>query len=405
MNISFFIAQKLISKNESRFSKPIIKIAITAIALSLTIMLLAIAIITGFQKEITDKVIGFSSHIQVSNFSDGNSYESTILKNTDSLKSSLSSTKGIRHIQSYATKAGIIKTDKEIKGVVLKGVGKDFNTNFLQSILLEGEIPNFGKSKKVKKVLISKSIAKQLMLNLEDNFEMYFIQQPVRVRQFEIGGIYESDVSEFDDILVIGDIRHIQKLNNWSENDAGSLGIQIDDFSKINQISQNIYKKIGYNLNTKTVIENNPQLFDWLELQNMNVRIIIILMLIVGAINMITALFILILERTQIIGILKALGSQNWQIRKIFIYYSSYLIIKGLFWGNILGVFLCFIQKKFQLIKLDKDIYYISYIPIDINLLNIINLNIGTFIICFLTLIAPSYLITKINPIKSIKFE
>ena len=243
------------------------------------------------------------------------------------------------------------------------------------------------------------------MLNLEDNFEMYFIQQPVRVRQFEIGGIYESDVSEFDDILVIGDIRHIQKLNNWSENDAGSLGIQIDDFSKINQISQNIYKKIGYNLNTKTVIENNPQLFDWLELQNMNVRIIIILMLIVGAINMITALFILILERTQTIGILKALGSQNWQIREIFIYYSSYLIIKGLFWGNILGVFLCFIQKKFQLIKLDKDIYYMSYIPIDINLLNIINLNIGTFIICFLTLIAPSYLITKINPIKSIKFE
>ena len=405
MNVSFFIAQRLIGKNEHRFSKPVIRIAITAIALSLTVMLLSIAIITGFQNEITSKVIGFSSHIQVSNFSNGNSYESTLLKNTDSLKTSLSSVEGIKHIQTYATKAGIIKTEEEIQGVVLKGVGNDFEDSFLQSILMEGQIPSFGEATKSKEVVLSLAIAKQLNLNVGDDFQMYFIQQPVRVRQFKIAGIYDSGVAEFDDRLVIGDIGHIQKLNKWSSKDAGGLEIQLHSFDNLDEISQLIYSNIGFDLNAKTVIDNNPQLFDWLELQNMNVRVILILMLIVGAINMITALFILILEQTQLIGTLKALGSQNWHIRKVFIYHSLYLILKGIFWGNVVGIGLCLIQKHFQIIELDKSTYYMSFVPIDINLLHILALNLGTFTICWLILIIPSYLISKINPIKAIRFE
>ena len=405
MNVSFFIAQRLIGKNEHRFSKPVIRIAITAIALSLTVMLLSIAIITGFQNEITSKVIGFSSHIQVSNFSNGNSYESTLLKNTDSLKTSLSSVEGIKHIQTYATKAGIIKTEEEIQGVVLKGVGNDFEDSFLQSILIEGQIPSFGEATKSKEVVLSLAIAKQLNLNIGDDFQMYFIQQPVRVRQFKIAGIYDSGVAEFDDRLVIGDIGHIQKLNKWSSKDAGGLEIQLHSFDNLDEISQLIYSNIGFDLNAKTVIDNNPQLFDWLELQNMNVRVILILMLIVGAINMITALFILILEQTQLIGTLKALGSQNWHIRKVFIYHSLYLILKGIFWGNVVGIGLCLIQKHFQIIELDKSTYYMSFVPIDINLLHILALNLGTFTICWLILIIPSYLISKINPIKAIRFE
>tara|TARA_B100000497_G_C7680677_1_gene411779 strand:+ start:134 stop:1351 length:1218 start_codon:yes stop_codon:yes gene_type:complete len=405
MNVSFFIAQRLIGKNEHRFSKPVIRIAITAIALSLTVMLLSIAIITGFQNEITSKVIGFSSHIQVSNFSNGNSYESTLLKNTDSLKTSLSSVEGIKHIQTYATKAGIIKTEEEIQGVVLKGVGNDFEDSFLQSILIEGQIPSFGEATKSKEVVLSLAIAKQLNLNVGDDFQMYFIQQPVRVRQFKIAGIYDSGVAEFDDRLVIGDIGHIQKLNKWSSKDAGGLEIQLHSFDNLDEISQLIYSNIGFDLNAKTVIDNNPQLFDWLELQNMNVRVILILMLIVGAINMITALFILILEQTQLIGTLKALGSQNWHIRKVFIYHSLYLILKGIFWGNVVGIGLCLIQKHFQIIELDKSTYYMSFVPIDINLLHILALNLGTFTICWLILIIPSYLISKINPIKAIRFE
>ena len=405
MNVSFFIAQRLIGKNEYRFSRPVIRIAITAIALSLTVMLMSLAIVKGFQKEITDKVMGFSSHIQVSNFSDGNSYESTLLKNTDSLKQSLSKIEGIKHIQAYATKAGIIKTDNEIQGVVLKGVEKDFDSSFLQTILIEGQIPIFDESKRSNEILLSLTVAKQLNLSIGDDFEMYFVQQPVRVRQFKISGIYDSGVAEFDETLVIGDIGHIQKLNKWSANDAGSLEIQLHDFEDLERMSQLIYSSIGYDLNTKTVIENNPQLFDWLDLQNMNVKVILILMLIVGAINMITALFILILEQTQLIGTLKAIGSQNWHIRKIFIYHSLYLIIKGLFWGNLVGVGLCWIQQKFQPIALDKSTYYMSYVPIDLDLLNILLLNVGTFILCGLILIIPSYLISKINPIKAIRFE
>ncbi len=405
MNISFFIAQRLIGKNEYRFSRPVIRIAITAIALSLTVMLISLAIIKGFQNKITDKVIGFSSHIQVSNFSNGNSYESSLLKRSDSLKLSLSKIKGIKHIQSYITKAGIIKTENEIHGVVLKGVSSDFDSTFIKKILIKGNIPSFGKNKRSNKVLISQTIANQLNLNIGNGFQMYFIQQPVRVRQFKIAGIYDSGVAEFDEMLVLGDIGNIQKLNKWSANDAGGLEIQLHDFEDLENINQEVYSKIGFDLNTRTVIDNNPQLFDWLDLQNMNVRVILILMLIVGAINMITALFILILEQSQLIGTLKALGSQNWQIRKVFIYHSLYLILKGMFWGNIIGLSLCWIQNQFQILELDKNTYYMSYVPIDLNIAHILVLNIGTFILCWLMLIIPSYLISKINPINAIRFE
>lgn len=405
MNVSFFIAQRLIGKNEHRFSRPVIRIAITAIALSLTVMLVSLAIIKGFQNEITDKVIGFSSHIQVSNFSNGNSYESTLLKDTDSLKLSLSKIKGIKHIQSYATKAGIIKTDNEIQGVVLKGLSSDFDSTFIKNILIQGMIPSFGKLKRSHKVLISQTTANQLNLNIDDSFQMYFIQQPVRARQFKIAGIYDSGVAEFDEMLVLGDIGHIQKLNKWTANDVGGLEIQLYDFEDLEKINQEVYSNIGFDLNARTLIDNNPQLFDWLDLQNMNVRVILILMLIVGAINIITALFILILEHSQLIGTLKALGSQNWHIRKVFIYHSLYLILRGMFWGNLIGLSLCWIQKQFQILELDKSTYYMSYVPIDLNIAHILALNIGTFIVCWLMLIIPSYLISKINPIKAIRFE
>ncbi|MEC8273842.1 MAG: FtsX-like permease family protein [Bacteroidota bacterium] len=405
MNVSFFIAQRLVGKNEYRFSRPIIRIAITAIALSLTVMLMTLSIIKGFQNEITNKVIGFSSHIQVSNFSNGNSYESTLLKHTDSLKLSLSKIKGIKHIQSYATKAGIIKTENEIQGVVLKGVSSDFDNTFIKNILIQGKIPSFGKLKRSNEVLISQTIANQLNLKIGDGFQMYYIQQPVRVRQFKIVGIYDSGVAEFDEKLVIGDIGHIQKLNKWSSNDVGGIEIQLHNFKDLEKINQEVYSIISFDLNSRTVIDNSPQLFDWLDLQNMNVRVILILMLIVGIINMVTALFILILEQSQLIGILKALGSQNWRIRKIFIYHSLYLIMKGIFWGNLIGLSLCWIQKQFQILELDKSTYYMSYVPIDLNIAHIIALNLGTFIICWLMLIIPSYLISKINPIKAIRFE
>lgn len=405
MNIALFIARRLIGKNEYRFSRPVIRIAITAIALSLSVMLLSLAIIKGFQNEIRDKVIGLSSHIQVTDFSDGNSYESTLLSDSDSLKQLLQNVEGIKHIQSYATKAGIIKTKDEIQGVVLKGVSNDFDPNFLKSKLIEGEIPLFGGETKSNNIVLSSTIAKQLNLNLMDDLHMYFIQQPVRVRKFTIVGIYETGVAEYDNMLVFGDIGHIQKLNKWTNKDVGALEIQIDNFDDLELITQRVYSEIGYSLNAKNVIDLNPQLFDWLDLQNLNVKVILILMLIVGAINMITALFILILEQTQLIGTLKSLGSSNWNIRKIFLYHSAYLISKGLLFGNLIGISLAVIQKKFQLVTLNPDTYYMSFIPIDLNWVNFLVLNIGTLLVCLGILIIPSYLISKINPVRAIRFE
>lgn len=405
MNIALFIARRLIGKNEYRFSRPVIRIAITAIALSLSVMLLSLAIIKGFQNEIRDKVIGLSSHIQVTDFSDGNSYESTLLSDSDTLKQLLQNVEGIKHIQSYATKAGIIKTKDEIQGVVLKGVSNDFDPNFLKSKLIEGEIPLFGGETKSNNIVLSSTIAKQLNLNLMDDLHMYFIQQPVRVRKFTIVGIYETGVAEYDNMLVFGDIGHIQKLNKWTNKDVGALEIQIDNFDDLELITQRVYSEIGYSLNAKNVIDLNPQLFDWLDLQNLNVKVILILMLIVGAINMITALFILILEQTQLIGTLKSLGSSNWNIRKIFLYHSAYLISKGLLFGNLIGISLAVIQKKFQLVTLNPDTYYMSFIPIDLNWVNFLVLNIGTLLVCLGILIIPSYLISKINPVRAIRFE
>lgn len=405
MNIALFIAKRLIGKNEYRFSRPVIRIAITAIALSVSVMLLSLAIIKGFQNEIRDKVIGLSSHIQVTDFSDGNSYESTLLPNSDSLKQVLQNIEGITHVQSYATKAGIIKTKDEIQGVVLKGVSEDFDPKFLESKLIAGQIPSYVGDKKSNSIVLSNTIAKKLNLKLEDDVQMYFIQQPVRVRKFSVSGIYETGVAEYDNMLVIGDVGHIQKLNKWTKEDVGGLEIQIDNFDDLEKMTQVVYSKIGYALNAKNVIDSNPQLFDWLDLQNLNVKVILILMLIVGAINMITALFILILEQTPLIGTLKSLGSSNWAIRKIFLYHSTYLISKGLFFGNIVGISLALIQKKFQLITLNPDTYYMSFIPIDLNWLNFLALNIGTLLMCLAILIIPSYLISRINPVSAIRFE
>ena len=253
--------------------------------------------------------------------------------------------------------------------------------------------------------MLSNTIAKKLNLKLEDDVQMYFIQQPVRVRKFSVSGIYETGVAEYDNMLVIGDLGHIQKLNKWTKQDVGALEIQIDNFDDLEKMTQVVYSKIGYALNAKNVIDSNPQLFDWLDLQNLNVKVILILMLVVGAINMITALFILILEQTPLIGTLQSLVSSTWAIRKIFLYHSAYLISKGLFFGNIVGISLTLIQKKFQLITLNPDTYYMSFIPIDLNWLIFLALNIGTLVVCLAILIIPSYLISRINPVSAIRFE
>ena len=407
MNVEYFISKRLVSAKEgnNRLSRPIIRIAILAIALSVAVMLISIGVVKGFKKDIADKVIGFGSHIQITAFSDNNSYETKAISKNQDFYPSIENEKGINHIQYFATKAGIIKTADEIHGVILKGVGSDFNRDFFKDNLVEGEVPIYNDTLTSSRVIISKKIADLLDLEIDEKLIMYFAQDPPRVRKFVVAGIYTTELEEFDNLYVFGDIRHIQNLNNWGIDSVGGFEITIHNFDNLDALTQMVYEKIDYDLNAQTIKEINPQIFDWLKLQDINVNVIIILMLIVAGINIITALLILILERTKLIGILKAIGQNNWSVRKVFLYNASYLIGKGLFWGNLLGIGLCLLQKYFHLISLNPATYYMNTVPIHLTFSDVLVLNFGAMLFCILMLIIPTYLITKITPIKAIRFE
>ena len=289
--------------------------------------------------------------------------------------------------------------------MILKGVDTDFDWTFFQENLIAGEVLSLNDSSTTNSVMISENIANSLRLKVADNLIMYFVQEPPRARKFEISGIYNTELEEFDELYVLGDIKQIQKLNAWGKDSVGGFALTINDFEELEKQTQMVYEKTPYNLNAQSTKELNPQIFDWLKLQDINVNVVIILMLIVAAINIITVLLILILERTKLIGILKAIGQTNWSIRKVFLYNATYLIIKGLFWGNLLGITLSLFQKQFHIISLNPATYYMKSVPIHLLLSDILILNLGVIITCFIILILPTYLITKITPIKAIRFE
>ena len=377
MNVEYFIAKRLIAAKEgnNRLSRPIIRIAILAIALSVAVMLISIAVVKGFKKDIADKVIGFGAHIQITAFSDNNSFETKAIAKQQDFYPSIEQEEGVSHIQQFATKAAIIKTKKEIHGVVLKGVGSDFDPVFFESNLLEGKVPIYNDSLTSSAVMISKKIADLLQLKLGANLIMYFVQDPPRVRKFTIQGIYATELEEFDNLYVFSDIKHIQQLNSWGTDSVGGFEIKIKNFEELDKQTEILYKKVPFNLNAENIKQLNPQIFDWLKLQDINVNVIIILMLIVALINITTALLILILERTKLIGILKAIGQNNWSIRKVFLHNAYYLIVKGLFWGNLIGLSMAFLQKKFQILSLNPATYYMKSVPIHLPLADVLLLN------------------------------
>lgn len=407
MNIEYFIATRLFNAKEENntYTKPILRIAILAIALSVAVMLISIMVVTGFKNEISDKIIGFGSHITISNFTNNQSYESEPISLEQDFYPLITAIEGVKNINTFATKAGIIKTTNEIQGVVLKGVSSDYDWAFFQQNLVSGSLFEVNDSIKSNLILISENISKTLDLNVGDGLVMYFAQNPPRVNKFHISGIYNTAMSDFDKLFVLADIKHIQALNGWKNNQVGGFEIQLNNFNDLEKITAAVYNLTPYNLNAQSIKEKTPQIFNWLDLQDVNVRVILILMLIVGVINMITALLILILERTKTIGILKALGATNWSIRKIFLYSAVNLIIKGLFLGNAIALSFAFLQKQFSLITLDPTTYYMHTVPINFDLSYILLLNIGTVVVCYLVLIVPSVIISKITAIKAIRFE
>jgi lipoprotein-releasing system permease protein len=411
LNLEHFIAKRLITTKDhkSSISAPIIKIAITAIALGIIMMIVSVATGIGLQQKIRQKVSAFNGHIIISNF---NGNESDVSTEPVSLNQKFypkfKNIEGINHIQAVACKAGMIRTESAFEGIVYKGVGKDYNWDNLNEYLIKGRIPNV-QSQLNNEILISQYLANRLNLKLGDSFNTFFMKEGENKlpnsRRFKIVGIYNSGLQEFDSAYIIGDIRHIQRINKWSPNEVGSFEVFVDDFTKIKEKGEEVYSETSSTLNSQTIVEKFSYIFDWLKLFDFNIVVILIIMIVVSTINMVVALLVLILERTQMIGILKSMGSNNWSVRKIFLYNAFYLIIRGLFWGNLIGIGLLLIQKYFGIIKLNPESYYVNVAPVDINLLYILLLNVGTVVICLLVLLIPSYIITKISPAKTIRFD
>ena len=410
MKLEYFIAKRLITAKDhkSSISAPIIKIAITAIALGMIMMIVSIATGIGLQQKIRQKVAAFNGHIIISGYNDNNSDVSTTpISIHQSFYPNFKNVDGITHIQAVASKAGIIRTESAFEGIIFKGVGKDYQTNNLKEYLIKGRLPNF-KSNLNEEVLISQYLCNRLGLKLGDKFVTYFMKENsegYNLRNFKIVGIYNSGFQEFDDSYVIGDIRHVQRINKWNPDQIGSFEVFVDDFTQIESKGQQVYQETASTLDSQTIVEKFSYIFEWLKLFDFNILVILIVMIAVSTINMVVALLVLILERTQMIGILKSLGANNWSIRKVFLYNAFYLIVRGLFWGNLIGIGLLLLQKQFGIIKLNPESYYVNVAPVDINLFYILLLNIGTIIICLLVLLIPSYIITKITPSKSIRFE
>ncbi|MCX6248555.1 MAG: ABC transporter permease [Bacteroidetes bacterium] len=406
MNTELFIARRILSRSKANFSRPVVRIAILSIGLGLTVMFIAVAILTGFQKEVREKVIGFGGHIQISHYDENSSLEAKPISTHQDFYPSLGSAKGIRHIQVYATKAGIIKTADQIQGIVLKGIGPDYDLSFFSKRIKEGHPIQISDTGKTNDVMISKNLASLLKLRLNDDVRMYFLSGSSTLgRKFHIAGIYETGLEEFDKVYVICDIRHIQKLNNWQPDEVGGFEVTIDNFNDLDKMGKYVYRRIGMSLDAKTIRDLYPQIFDWLDLQDINVVIILVLMVLVTGITMISTLLILILERTTMIGILKALGMTNGGIRRIFLVNAVYIIGQGLLWGNLVGATLCVIQQKYGVITLPQESYYVSVVPVNLDLWNILLLNAGTVLVCLAMLLLPSFVSTRISPVKAIRFS
>lgn len=410
LKLEYFIAKRLITAKDhkSSISAPIIKIAIIAIALGMIMMIVSVATGIGLQQKIRQKVSAFNGHIIISSYNDNQSDVSTKpISIYQKFYPKFKDVDGINHVQAVAGKGGIIRTETAFEGVIFKGIGKDYKSDNLQEYLVQGKLPNL-KANLNEEVIISEYLANRLGLKLNDNFVTYFMKEDndgYNLRNFKIVGIYNSGFQEFDANYVIGDIRHIQRINKWKPHEVGSFEVFIDDFDQIDLKGQQVYEETSSTLDSKTIKEKFYYIFEWLKLFDFNILVILIVMIAVSTINMVVALLVLILERTQMIGILKSLGANNWNIRKIFIYNSFYLITKGLFWGNLIGISLLLLQKYFGIIKLNPESYYVNEAPVDINLFYILLLNIGTVAICLLVLLIPSYIITKISPSKAIRFD
>ncbi|WP_343522394.1 FtsX-like permease family protein [Pedobacter sp.] len=406
LNFEYFIAGRIAIKSERTFSKLIVRIAIAGVMLSLAVMILSIAIIKGFKTEIRDKVRGYLGDIQITRYDLNNSFEHSPFVFDEGTKKMLKNDPDIEYYYPFATKPAILSANNEIEGINFKGIDKNYRWDYIKKHLISGTIINFSDSTvAMQELLISNYTANRLKLKTGDDFIMYFVQNQLRPRKFKIVGIYDIGVEDIDKGFVLGNLNIIKRLNNWDANEIGGIEIRIKDFNGLKPIADHIYEKLPRNLRSYSIEENFPNIFTWLGLLDVNTRVILILMLIVGVINMVTALLIMILEKTNMIGMLKSFGAGNWSIMKIFLYNAAYLIGIGLLLGNILGLGLGFLQQATHIFKLNQASYFLAYAPIEFHFTDVLLLNIVTVVVCLTVLIIPSLLISKVSPLKAIRFK
>ena len=415
MDWKLFVARRIYrsKEGEKEVSKPAVLIAMWGIAIGLAVMIVAVAVVIGFKHEVRDKVVGIGSDIAITNFDAQKSYETVPVVAGDSLLDALRAMEGVKHVQRYSTKPGMIMTEDNFLGMVLKGVSQEYDWTFLKEHLLEGEIPAFTDSASTNRTLVSRTIANKLNLKLGDKLYTYYISaENVRARRLEVAGIYQTNFSIYDDMFLLTDLYTVNRLNAWQADQASGIELEVADVSRLEETKEAISAEVdmlkdryGATYYTQTVEESNPQIFAWLDLLDMNVWVILILMTGVAGFTMISGLLIIILERTNMIGVLKALGADNLAIRKVFLSFSVFLIGRGMLWGNIIGLSFVFIQSQFHLFKLDPSIYYVDSVPVAFNLWWWVLLNVCSLLASVLMLVGPSYLIAHIHPAKSIRFE
>ncbi|RWY51106.1 ABC transporter permease [Mucilaginibacter gilvus] len=406
MSFARFISSRITLKSKRTFSKLIVRIAIIGIMLGLGVMILSVAVIEGFKQEIREKVRGFAGDVQIVKSDLNNSYENSSFIPNAGLIPKLKANKHVTAINPYATKPGIIKANSEIEGVVMKGVDKSYDWKYIKEALVAGSVMDFRDSAEaMKQVMISQVTANRLKLKVGDDLIIYFIQETPRRRKLTIKGIFSIGVDEVDKTFIIGDINLIKRLNDWNKGEIGGYEVRVADFDGITSTANWIDNKLPILLKSYTVFENYPAIFEWMGLLDVNIVVMLVLMTIVAVINMISALLIMILERTAMIGLFKAIGARNWVIQKVFLYNAAYLIGIGLLLGNLLGLGVGYFQQTTHFFKLDQASYYMTFVPIQFELSDVILLNIGTLVVCLLVLIVPSMLVSRISPVKAIRFK
>ncbi|CAH0995308.1 Lipoprotein-releasing system transmembrane protein LolE [Emticicia aquatica] len=405
MNLPRFIAQRIQKTNTTTFTSTVTKIGISSITIGLAVMIISFSILIGFKRTIRDKLFSLSSHIQVSKITLNQSFEETPMPINTKFYQNYRKNPKIRHVQAVANKAGLLKSSEEHTGIVIKGVGKDYDWASFSENLVEGRKINSNDSTYSTEIIISKKIATQLKIKLSDEVMIYFIQNPPRIRKVKVVGIYDTGLEEFDKNFILGDLALVQRMNDWNEETAGHYEVFLNDFDQLDIVSRQVFDDIDQDMQLLKVTEMFPAIFDWLNLMDRNIFVIIALILVVASFNMISVLLVMMMERTPMIGLLKALGSDNAKIRKIFIFNGLTIIIKGIIYGNIIGIGFCYLQYLFKVIPLDSESYYMNYVPISFNWLTILIINIVTIVLVLGVITIPTFVISRMKLVESLKFK